>query len=170
MLCPVHQFLFEDGFLALLHGLDESGPIRHIDMVASSAGADGGGAEAAEQVMADILPHPLSLMRRILGPDLGDVAWAAAGDQPGEVRAMATCAGATLGGEHIYALDNQGTCVVLEPGPVFKPLAANRIETVIQRDWPVPPQEIIANGAPVFDGKYMYLRGERHLYCIGDAK
>jgi len=97
ILCPVHQFLFEDGFLELLDGLAASGPIRHIDMVASSAGAEGGGPGAAEQVMADILPHPLSLMRRIVGPDLGDTEWAATGDHLGEMRAMATCSGATLG-------------------------------------------------------------------------
>jgi len=65
-------------------------------------------------------------------------------------------------------LDNQGMCVVLEPGPVFKQVAVNRIETVIQRDWPIPPQETLSNGVPVFDGKRMYLRGERYLYCIGE--
>ncbi|MHC4179849.1 MAG: outer membrane protein assembly factor BamB family protein [Planctomycetota bacterium] len=87
----------------------------------------------------------------------------------GHYNAIGVGAGATLGGKHIYVLDNQGTCVVLEPGPVFKQVAVNRIETVIQRDWPIPPQEIVANGAPVFDGKYMYLRGERYLYCIGET-
>jgi len=57
---------------------------------------------------------------------------------------------------------------VLEPGPTYKPVAVNRIETVIGRDWPIPPQEILANGAPVFDGNRMYLRGEKYLYCIGN--
>lgn len=47
--------------------------------------------------------------------------------------------------------------------------AACLVEMMIQRDWPIPPQEIISNGAPVFDGKYMYLRGEQHLYCIGET-
>lgn len=97
MLCPVHQFLFETGFLRLMDEVRTTGPIRHIDMVASSAGAAAGGPETAEEVMADILPHPLSLMRRILGPAVGEAEWLAAGDRPGELRASATCAGATLG-------------------------------------------------------------------------
>lgn len=77
-------------------------------------------------------------------------------------------ASATLGGNHIYIIDNQGQCVVLEPGPVYKPVSVNRIETTLPRVWPMPPQEILANGAPVFDGKHMYLRGEQYLYCIGE--
>ena len=74
----------------------------------------------------------------------------------------------TLGGKHVYVMDNQGTCFVFEPGPEFKQVARNRLGTLIPRVWPVPPQETIAYGAPVFDGKYMYLRGEAHLYCIGE--
>jgi len=77
-------------------------------------------------------------------------------------------ASATLGGKYIYVIDNQGMCVVLEPGPAFKPVAVNRIETALPRDWPMPPQEILANGPPVFEGKRMYLRGEKYLYCIGE--
>ncbi len=76
-------------------------------------------------------------------------------------------ASATLGGRHIYVIDNQGMCVVLEPGPVYKPVAVNRIETTLPRVWPIPPQEVLANPPPVFDGKRMYLRGEQFLYCIG---
>jgi hypothetical protein len=47
-------------------------------------------------------------------------------------------------------------------------VAENRIETALPRDWPMPPQEILANGPPVFEGKRMYLRGEKYLYCIGE--
>jgi len=74
----------------------------------------------------------------------------------------------TLGGKYVYVMDNQGTCIVVEPGPEFKQVAKNHIGTQIARVWPVPPQETIAYGAPVFDGKYMFLRGEAHLYCIGE--
>ena len=75
-----------------------------------------------------------------------------------------------LGGKNIYVMDNQGTCIVVEPGPEFKQVARNHIGTLIQRVWPIPPQETISYGAPVFDGKYMYLRGEAYLYCIGVPK
>jgi outer membrane protein assembly factor BamB len=82
--------------------------------------------------------------------------------------AIGVGASAALGGKHIYVVDNQGTCVVIEPGPAYKPVATNRIETVVDRDWPWCPQEILANGPPVFDGKRLYLRGEQYLYCIGE--
>jgi outer membrane protein assembly factor BamB len=89
-------------------------------------------------------------------------------DEMHNYNAIGVGASATLGGEHIYVLDNQGTCVVLEPGPAWKPVALNRIETILQRNWPVNPQEILANGPPVFDGERLYLRGEQYLYCIGE--
>jgi len=88
-------------------------------------------------------------------------------DELHHYNAIGVAAGPTLGGKHIFVVDNQGVCVVLEPGPEYKPVAVNRIETVIQRQWPIPPQEILSNGAPVFDGDRMYLRGEKYLYCIG---
>ena len=87
-------------------------------------------------------------------------------DELHHYNAIGVGASATLGGKYLFALDNQGTCVVLEPGPVFKQVAVNRIQTVLQRDWPIPPQEILANAAPVFEGNRMYLRGEQYLYCI----
>jgi len=82
--------------------------------------------------------------------------------------AIGVGASATLGGKHIYVMDNQGMCVVLEQGPAYKPVAVNRIETVVDRYWPWAPQEILANGPPVFDGSRIYLRGEKYLYCIGE--
>lgn len=90
-------------------------------------------------------------------------------DELHHYNAIGVGASATLGGKYIYVIDNQGACAVLAPGPEYEVVAVNRIQTVLDRDWPVPPQEILANGAPVFDGGCMYLRGEQHLYCIGRA-
>jgi outer membrane protein assembly factor BamB len=73
----------------------------------------------------------------------------------------------TLGGKNIYVWDNQGNTVVFEPGPQFKLVARNRLGTVIERIWPVPAQETVSIGPPVFEGRRIYVRGERHLYCIG---
>ena len=88
-------------------------------------------------------------------------------DELHHYNAIGVCASPTLGGRHIYVMDNQGVCVVLEPGRVLKRVAVNRIETVLARPWPIGPQEILANAAPVFDGGHIYVRGERYLYCIG---
>jgi len=53
------------------------------------------------------------------------------------------------------------------PGPEYKEVAVNRLETMLPPDWPVGPQEVASNAAPVFDGDRLYLRGEKFLYCIG---
>ena len=80
---------------------------------------------------------------------------------------IGVAASPTLIGKNIVVMDNQGAALVFEPGPVFKQVAMNRIETMVLRDWPIPPQEMIANGPPVADGNRIYIRGEQYLYCIG---
>jgi len=83
---------------------------------------------------------------------------------------IGVAASPTLIGRHIAVMDNQGSCLVFEPGPLFKQVAMNRIQTMLPRDWPIPPQETIANGPPVADGDRIYIRGEQYLYCIGAKK
>ena len=89
-------------------------------------------------------------------------------DELHHYNAVGVGASVALGGKHLYVMDNQGECVVIEPGRTFKEVARNRIETVLHRGWPVPTGEILTNASPVFDGRYLYLRGERYLYCIGE--
>jgi len=72
-----------------------------------------------------------------------------------------------LAGKHIFAFDNQGTCIVIEPGRQFKLVARNRIATCVARRWVLDPDEIFQS-APIFEGGRMYLRGEQNLYCIGE--
>lgn len=88
-------------------------------------------------------------------------------DELHHYNAIGVGASPTLAGKYIYAIDNQGECVVLEAGRTLKQVAVNRIGTLLPRDWPISPQEILANAAPVFDGSRMYLRGEQYLYCTG---
>ena len=82
--------------------------------------------------------------------------------------AVAVAASLTLVGEHLFVLDNQGTALVLEAGEKFKPVAHNRIGTVVDRWWPLPAQETLSYSPPIIDGNRLYLRGEAHLYCIGE--
>ncbi|MFB3891831.1 MAG: PQQ-binding-like beta-propeller repeat protein [Phycisphaerae bacterium] len=84
--------------------------------------------------------------------------------------AMPVAASCTLVGKHILVMDNQGHTVVLEPGGECKAVATNRIAMQIQRDWAITTQEYTAYAPPVADGNRMYIRGERHLYCIGEDK
>lgn len=95
-LCPVHQFLFQRGVLDAATALADLGPIRLIDVVACSAGADGAGDEAREQVAIDILPHGLALTRRLLSASLGDVRWQVGQGPMGEIRATGDVAGISV--------------------------------------------------------------------------
>ena len=85
------------------------------------------------------------------------------------VREVALTAPLVLAGKFIYAFDNQGNCVVFEPGREYKQVALNHLETFIDRPhtgegW----QERGPYGAPVVDGNRLYVRSEAHLYCIGE--
>jgi hypothetical protein len=80
--------------------------------------------------------------------------------------AVPVAASPTLVGENLVVLDNQGTALVLATGRTFKVLARNRIETELERAWPLPAQETLAYAPPVADEDCLYLRGERFLYCI----
>ena len=78
-------------------------------------------------------------------------------------------ASVVLGGKYIYLLDNQGICVVIEPGRTFKQVAYNRMDMLLQHPWPVGTRERTPS-APVFAGKDIFIRGEKYLYCIGAEK
>jgi len=82
--------------------------------------------------------------------------------------AMPVAASCTLIGRHIVVMDNQGHSVVLEPGGECKEVARNRIAMQIPRDWAITTQEYTTYAPPVADGNRMYVRGERHLYCIAE--
>jgi predicted dehydrogenase len=95
LLCPVHQFLFQRGVLESIRRLPELGPLRQLDIVACSAGADGQSDAVREQVARDILPHGLALARRILGRAVAEASWSVAGSA-GELRALASLGETTI--------------------------------------------------------------------------
>jgi outer membrane protein assembly factor BamB len=82
--------------------------------------------------------------------------------------AVPVAASPTLVGKHILVCDNQGTTVVIEPGPTFKMAARNRIGTVMERTLPLPGQETLTYAPPICDGGRLYLRGEGFLYCVAE--
>lgn len=59
-----------------------------------------------------------------------------------------------LAGNHLYVSYEDGQTVVIEPGRTYKQVAVNKMEGF--------------RSTPVFQGKRMYLRTEKHLYCIGE--
>ncbi len=59
----------------------------------------------------------------------------------------------TYAGGYLYVSGENGVTAVLAPGREFKEIARNTLEKF--------------RGNPVFSGKRMYVRGMKHLYCIG---
>lgn len=86
LLVPVHQFAFQDGVLNAQAALPGWGKLLHFDAVFCSAGAAGLAGEQLDDLMADILPHPLSLLDRFSPGVLDEMEWASVTAGPGEWR------------------------------------------------------------------------------------
>jgi predicted dehydrogenase len=89
LLCPVHQFLFQDGVERALVRLLAIAPLRHVAITICSAGADAADSATRDAIAADILPHPLSLLGRVLPGTVCDLDWSVRHPAAGEVRALA---------------------------------------------------------------------------------
>jgi outer membrane protein assembly factor BamB len=59
----------------------------------------------------------------------------------------------TFAGRHIYISGDAGITIVIEPGRQYRQVEVNRLEEF--------------RSTPVFLGKRMYIRGLKHMYCIG---
>jgi outer membrane protein assembly factor BamB len=59
----------------------------------------------------------------------------------------------SLAGEYLYVSSEKGTTLVLQPGREYKELAKNKLEPF--------------RSSLVFEGKRMYVRTEKRMYCIG---
>jgi predicted dehydrogenase len=90
LVCPVHQFLFQDGVRDLWSWLPELGPVRRLEFSTCSAGAVGGDAAAQDALIAEILPHPLSLVNKLLQVQTSHLDWQVVHPMPGEFRAIAS--------------------------------------------------------------------------------
>lgn len=97
LLCPVHQFLFQPGMLRLQAALPRLGRVLHLDYVACSAGAEGQEGAGRDAVALDILPHPLSLVQRLLPEPLAALSWQLQHPAPGELRVSGTAGGRSVG-------------------------------------------------------------------------
>lgn len=93
VVCPVHQFLFQDGVREVHSWLAEIGPVRRVEFSTCSAGAIGGDATAQDALIAEILPHPLSLVNKLLDVQTSDLDWHVVHPMPGEFRTIASVKG-----------------------------------------------------------------------------
>ncbi len=87
LLCPVHQFPFQRGVRRALAESGRIGQLRHFEATFCSAGGAGGKARDLDQIVSEILPHPLSLMQLFAPGSLGEREWSVRRPAPGELRA-----------------------------------------------------------------------------------
>lgn len=84
--CPVHQFAFQRGVARAARALNGLGEVLHANFTICSAG---GGAEAGvalDTIVADILPHPLSILQKLWPRSpLRANDWTASGTRDGEL-------------------------------------------------------------------------------------
>lgn len=98
MLVPVHQFLFQRGVRRLLGAQHRLGSLVRCVFDAATAGADLLGGDP-DELVADILPHPLSLFSRVARDEeleLDRLAWTCLHRRAGELRALADVGGASF--------------------------------------------------------------------------
>ena len=91
--CPVHQFVFQDGVRQVTKWLPSLGRIHRVDFSTCSAGARGNDPASLDHLVAEILPHPLSLVSALLGVPLGSSSWQIVYPVAGELRAITTVSG-----------------------------------------------------------------------------
>jgi len=93
---PVHQFLFQDGFRNVMARKAELGSILHIDATFCSAGATLVTNQDSDSVAAGILPHPLSLIERLVPGTLGAADWTVFHMRAGEWRVCGRANGLSI--------------------------------------------------------------------------
>jgi predicted dehydrogenase len=86
LVCPVHQFTFQDGVANAKKRLAKIGRIIHIEANVRSAGGAGLGENELDRIADDILPHSLSLISMILKGGLSAVDWNILRPASGEMR------------------------------------------------------------------------------------
>jgi predicted dehydrogenase len=74
-LCPVHQFPFQRGFARVAGDLGRLGEVVRAEYSVRSAGGEGLAPDARRALVLGILPHPLSLFRKVLGHGLPADSW-----------------------------------------------------------------------------------------------
>ena len=97
LLCPTHQYLFQPGVERVARALPALRPLLHADAVACSAGGEGRDPAELDGVVAEIVPHPLSVLERVLPGGVGELAWTVERPRRGELRAVARSGEASVG-------------------------------------------------------------------------
>jgi predicted dehydrogenase len=87
LVCPVHQFPFQRGTRRALAKFGRIGQLLHFEATFCSAGGAGRSAGELDAIVAEILPHPLSLIQFFAPESLQEEGWLVSRPASGEFRA-----------------------------------------------------------------------------------
>jgi predicted dehydrogenase len=91
-ICPTHQFATQEGVRHVLRSRPALGELKSISFEICSAGAELAAGRPRDEVLVEILPHPLSVLAKLLPhARLGELEWRLAPTAAGELHAT-TCA------------------------------------------------------------------------------
>ncbi|MEC4888443.1 MAG: Gfo/Idh/MocA family oxidoreductase [Nitrospira sp.] len=96
LICPVHQFVFQRGVIKARRLLGRIGRVLHLDAAFCTAGGAGRQERELDSIVAEILPHPLSLAQAFLPGGMVPDSWLRIRPQAGEFRAMTEAGGVTV--------------------------------------------------------------------------
>jgi predicted dehydrogenase len=88
LLCPVHQFVFQDGVQRALDACASIAPLRHVEFHVCSAGADNGDDRQRQRIACEILVHPFSILARLAPHRIDRAAWTVQNPAPGEIQVL----------------------------------------------------------------------------------
>ena len=84
IVCPAHQYAFQQSLRNTIGSLSRLGEIRHIAFDICSAGAVRSGM-GLDELVDEILPHPLAMIQKMLpGADVASAEWSSVRSAPGE--------------------------------------------------------------------------------------
>ncbi len=100
-ICPVHQFGFQDGVQKTISALNSLGELLQLRFTTNSAGGcvanTGQVNNTLNDIIADILPHPLSVLQRIRpGINFDSNTWSGIHTRKGELQLIGEAAGIGL--------------------------------------------------------------------------
>lgn len=89
VLCPVHQMGFQRGVRDVMNELNTLGDILEMRFTTCSAGGQGSDAVRLNDIVADIIPHPLSVMQAVQpGISLDTGEWSGVNTRDGELHVI----------------------------------------------------------------------------------
>ena len=89
LLCPVHQFALQAGVRQVADRIQELGDLRRVSFTFASAGGRELRGDALDDVVLDIVPHPLSVLTRLVPTmDMAAIGWQCVRPTAGELTAI----------------------------------------------------------------------------------